>query len=145
MSDESLTKVQHRVSSILHVQVGESGVWEPTTDQLDALVSQFVSAVNTNVALAVVATRKGVTAQCIHIPDTDAAILHVEAGAPGWEPLPSELKDLTDLFEKAATSDGSIAVVATRTGVTAHVVDLSNPDSEAFPEFLYDTDCEDAS
>lgn len=141
MSDNSGSEAKHRVSSILHVQVGESGVWEPTDTELDDFVTQFASAADSGKDISVVATRNGVVAKRILVPDTDAAILHIEAGSSAWIPDSTELKNLKDMFESVIAYEGPTAVVATRTDVTARFIDLSDNASDEFPDFPFDA-CE---
>lgn len=138
MSDNSGSEAKHRVSSILHVEVGVPGKWEPTTTELADFVTKFASAADSGKDISVVATRNGVVAKRIPVPDTDAAILHIEAGSSAWLPDPTELKDLKDMFESAITDEGPTAVVATRTDVTAHFIDLSDNASDEFSDFPFD-------
>lgn len=78
---ETITEARKRTRSILHVTVGIPGVWEPTSEELDAVAKLFQDALTDPVG-AVIATRTGVY-PVVHTADEgDVKVVAVSVTEP---------------------------------------------------------------
>jgi hypothetical protein len=139
MTELTNEQVHKRVSSILHITVGIDNVWEPTTDEISAIVNSFTAALNESTdGLSVAATRNGIEVNRISVPADVPAILHITVGIDNvWEPTDEEIQELKHLFQEALESDSDLPIVATRNGVSATVVGLEDHQDDMFDMFPF--------
>ena len=110
--------VVKKLKSILHVIVGEEGVYEPNDTEIAEIANIFHPKLKDFGAESVVVTRTGVD---IALSATD--VLEVSIGSDTWSPTPDEAIEVSRIFSECARLDTSISSVA----VTYNFVETAQP------------------